>query len=699
MRMFGGGIMHRKYMMCFMLLFVLILGDAVNMSFGQSFTAPPAGLLEKPVLSYTVTPDKNYIFDFAETDSKALATLVRCGEHTFINKIPLRIRTTFGDINSLNVSERAFSTVQYMAAVGTSPLDYMVQYTDTSVTYGHRQFSADIFTDSEVHIGAQIPDVRLQDVTGFSGSTNMTFTQTMIAHISDYTPHNRHTAVFDWSFEDTSGSSLGIDYVSFMFVGYPASLVDKGGEPFNNPSRLNIQSMELLDVVENTEKPYSFDLKRGDAVVYYGLRVNSTDLIGIDQATAETYTDERLAVPFQTHNITSTNYVGIYGVQNDFQLTNEMVIDKSDDAHYYLLRPLYHVTDEAVSLSDTQMLVPGYMFTNPNITCGMVNIFNGLHAFHVSVSHSDVIDVESQMWDCDSSEIYNLSSPPRFATRLGITFDDITPVDYCSGVFAGFLPIFEFDQMMDTDIYVMQNMFKAVVIPSNNPNIPLRIVIISNSDHEFFQRHYYVQISGIESQSDSFCRVTDLSTADFAYRLIPPGDDSNISVSDFSNTKNFFGIGNITIGETNSYAYQCEYERIEIRGAAIGDVPEEIIVLEGDDARFNVVIRPNEPVYAVLLSVLDKNEFGWGTGSMVVQPDGSDVNAGEAYFMGLPFLTVMVLITAMVGFNRKNIPASAIVYLSVVGIFVATGITQILDAVFSVLILIAMLAIFSKGFR
>ena len=90
-----------------------------------------------------------------------------------------------------------------------------------------------------------------------------------------------------------------------------------------------------------------------------------------------------------------------------------------------------------------------------------------------------------------------------------------------------------------------------------------------------------------------------------------------------------------------------------------------------------------KPAFVDIISEIQDNRFGWGGGNL----------------LGIGFMGVMVILSAMAGFNRVSLPASMIVSVSVITLAAFFGLITIPQYVITAVIVIAILGIFQRGHR
>ena len=102
-----------------------------------------------------------------------------------------------------------------------------------------------------------------------------------------------------------------------------------------------------------------------------------------------------------------------------------------------------------------------------------------------------------------------------------------------------------------------------------------------------------------------------------------------------------------------------------------------------------------QPYYLTMIESINNNDFGWGT----FQSTDEDSTQPNQFVMGMPFIMVLAMLSAFSGFNGRYIIPSIIVYLILISSFTYLEIISLSDALLSGLVMIGIIAIFSKGFR
>ena len=106
---------------------------------------------------------------------------------------------------------------------------------------------------------------------------------------------------------------------------------------------------------------------------------------------------------------------------------------------------------------------------------------------------------------------------------------------------------------------------------------------------------------------------------------------------------------------------------------------------------FRHVMQSQNPSHAQIVDDLDRNRWGWGTGQIPGAPDGTTYS-----LFGAPFVAVLGAITAMVGFQRRHLPAAIISYITVVAAMTYFEILTWSDTVIGVVVSLALFGIFQR---
>ena len=81
------------------------------------------------------------------------------------------------------------------------------------------------------------------------------------------------------------------------------------------------------------------------------------------------------------------------------------------------------------------------------------------------------------------------------------------------------------------------------------------------------------------------------------------------------------------------------------------------------------------------------------------QSTGEDSTQPNQFVMGMPFIAVLAILSAFSGFNGKYIIPSVIIYLMLISSFAYLEIISIPESLLAGLVMLGVIAIFSKGFR
>ena len=83
----------------------------------------------------------------------------------------------------------------------------------------------------------------------------------------------------------------------------------------------------------------------------------------------------------------------------------------------------------------------------------------------------------------------------------------------------------------------------------------------------------------------------------------------------------------------------------------------------------------------MLNSLTTQDRFGWGS----------------PQFLGLGIIGFMGLLSCMVGFNRKNLAASAVTFTIGIGLMGYVGILNVTESVMAAVVVVTILAVFQRG--
>ena len=116
-----------------------------------------------------------------------------------------------------------------------------------------------------------------------------------------------------------------------------------------------------------------------------------------------------------------------------------------------------------------------------------------------------------------------------------------------------------------------------------------------------------------------------------------------------------------------------------------------LILIHSHKAEYRAV----KPYYLTMIDSINNNDWGWGT----FQSTAEDASQPNQYVMGVPFIMVLAILSCMSGFNGRYIIPSIIVYLMLIASFTYLEIISITDGILGGLVMLGLIAIFSKGFR
>lgn len=103
---------------------------------------------------------------------------------------------------------------------------------------------------------------------------------------------------------------------------------------------------------------------------------------------------------------------------------------------------------------------------------------------------------------------------------------------------------------------------------------------------------------------------------------------------------------------------------------------------------FSKIIPAKQPYFQQIAADLDANALGWGTGA------GLDTG-----FMGVGFIATMVTLSAMAGFRKSHVPASLIIFYSIIAAAVYFDVVSIAEGVMAGVLVFVVVGIFAVGLR
>ena len=187
---------------------------------------------------------------------------------------------------------------------------------------------------------------------------------------------------------------------------------------------------------------------------------------------------------------------------------------------------------------------------------------------------------------------------------------------------------------------------------------------------------YLVQVNKtfVDSEPpDGFCSMTpDLS----GFPHGPPLYQDNPTYSQGSTwATEFYKPGAMRVVDRDISTYEGRYDlRCTVVKADGTPVSTHKIVTLGDWTESPTGLTS-------FVSAYESNQFGWG---------------GDTNFLGLGIVGVMCLMSAMVGFNRKHLPASAVIFITLIGAFGYFGLLNVTETVMGALVMLAILMVFQR---
>ena len=495
-------------------------------------------------------------------------------------------------------------------------------------------------------------------------------------------------------------------------------------------------AFELLQVIhiENQEITVLSDmLKRGDMLIIYGRNLPST---GID-------TD--LTLIKQVGYVAEATYdFFLYAVDDP---TDRIIWSQSTGiVKGMLIRPLYDIDGIVPTRTYQEMQIPTYVFSNvvedTPVTCrGFVSPF----------PHDDNIDTYATQtvtftpdFDCDvpkpilsgslwvsllrlswldiEPEMYCMKGMMEPTTEIMEMEDAVAPDDERIDVFeqdsrtrTGPQPTYEYRALLEfsllesTTIYEPHPVFGSELIEYTNGGDPDKRLLVmhtpgildANGDAMQAPDNVVSVFGGAAGKGiATSCSVRGevsgtsgtfrLHDANSISRTQPTVTDTHTTAIAVTGTG---GSGPALFGTSEGIIVSCTDLQILNPTSCSGYTCQMPPRTTDADNRytFSQTLAAAAPMYEKLLAHLQDNGFGWGTGQ-----NAEGMTLG---IMGMPFVAVLGIITAFAGFQYRHLPASIIVYISILGGMSVMGLIDWGQTVFGALVMIAAVGIFSRGFR
>ena len=353
-----------------------------------------------------------------------------------------------------------------------------------------------------------------------------------------------------------------------------------------------------------------------------------------------------------------------------------------DWTQLYILKPIY-VINGPIVLDDYDVIIPNYAWSNVGFVQCEHSVYNPGIQGSTDPIRTQFAETAVSPVDCGDTLAIALPSN-AYVDAISATMEDLIPHDFCSE--------------------------DGNSSPTNQP-IPIEIPDIPTGTMYSDYINYFV--------NDAF-GGPDVSTIYFR-----PNPDKFPGGATFANSTGGTDLTNVCMGET-SYSQQASGSK----PFAVNQVLLVSVSLErsGSPNVFDSVVSPQDtlnvscnnlaiqdtatglltqlgsenkqfdartPYYLTMIESVNNNDFGWGT----YQSDDVDSTQPNQFVMGMPFIAVLAILSAFSGFNGKYIIPSVIIYLMLIASFAYLEIISVPESLLAGLVMLGVIAIFSKGFR
>ena len=311
-----------------------------------------------------------------------------------------------------------------------------------------------------------------------------------------------------------------------------------------------------------------------------------------------------------------------------------------------LLRPVYPISGFTVpQIHDTEMYIPNYYFSDSEVKCKATVYYFGIGDTAPSLLTNTVTITPE--WDCNRDD-YTVQE--SVLTRIGnVDFDSIVPDDYCSvNEFNERIGITEFPVQLEPVVVWRDHLSVVYGTGSRNPDTNLNLIWHARNTDTF--RGQYGPTYGCYLYDD----VTGQQVGKYGYGSNRGGISSGQRIN--TEPLNYY----------HGHSLICKLYSTE--------GPIDV----------NIGVPPNRSIFEMILYAMNRDDFGIGINENI---------------FGLSISSVLAIMIGMVGFNRKYIPVSAVLAVTIYGVFGYMGILNITSVILGAWIVVVMLAIFSRGFK
>ena len=362
-----------------------------------------------------------------------------------------------------------------------------------------------------------------------------------------------------------------------------------------------------------------------------------------------------------------------WAVNESAQLETLFTHTTTDDwTALYILKPIY-VINGPIVLDDHDIIIPNYAWSNVGFVQCEHSVYNqGLYQ-EDSPTRSQFAETAVTPVDCQG--ILDTVLPDNaYVSAIGATMDDLIPHDYCSE--------------------------EGNSSPTNQPIDIVIPEIATGTMYDDYLEYFVVDIT------DTREYVEVRPNPD-----IFPGNSAIFAnhtgqlTSEVCTAKTVYGMADIIV--TNQFTSLAMFNEVIDGRESFGIYSDDTLMLSCNNLAilyngtqislnsFSKEIGAVKPYYLTMIDSINNNDWGWGT----FQSTSEDASQPNQYVMGVPFIMVLAILSCMSGFNGRYIIPSIIVYLMLIASFTYLEIISITDGILGGLVMLGLIAIFSKGFR
>ena len=340
-----------------------------------------------------------------------------------------------------------------------------------------------------------------------------------------------------------------------------------------------------------------------------------------------------------------------------------------DWTQLYILKPIY-VINGPIVLDEHDVIIPNYAWSNVGFVQCEHSVYNpGIQG---STDPIRTQFAETAVSPVDCGDTLAIALPDNaYVNAISATMDDLIPHDFCSED-GNSSPT---NQPIDVVIPDIPDgtMYDDYLIYNHIPLQTTSIITIQPNPDKF-------PLGGVTFTDKNGAAQNDVCDS----RVDSDGSTPKVQV--FGGVI-YIGLAatgpNEQILKSDTTSLTCNNLAIQYNGTQINldTFTEQITALE--------------PYYLTMIDTINSNYWGWGT----FQSTAEDASQPNQYVMGVPFIMVLAILSCMSGFNGKYIIPSIIVYLMLIASFTYLEIISITDGIIGGLVMLGLIAIFSKGFR